>query len=224
MTEPPRAVAARDAAQAPALRAEAAAGAHAPEKGAAMLHAREACRRGRSRGSGGFTLIELLVVMGIILILAGIITSTVFAFQRIMREKAASVDIQTFTMGLAAYKRDLGSYPPADITLVGGSATHGLNEVLYYYLGRKHLKGANFYGPYVTFKTRRLADVDGDGIKEYQDTFGTYYEYAVNPTGGYDIVSPGPDGRLGGTIDAVDGYVPTEDDPFGKDDITKRSE
>ncbi|MHC4248992.1 MAG: type II secretion system protein GspG [Planctomycetota bacterium] len=189
-----------------------------------MLRAGEACRRGRPPRGGGFTLIELLVVMAIMLILAGIITSTVFVFKRMMMERGAGVDIQTFTMGLAAYKRDLGSYPPADITLVGGSATHGLNEAIYYYLGLKHLKGANFYGPYVTFKTNRLRDDDDDGFKEYLDTFGTHYQYAPNSKGGYDIVSPGRDGELGGKIDFVDGYVPDDEDPDGEDDITQRSQ
>jgi len=170
-----------------------------------MVRADDACRRKRRRspGRGGFTLIELMVVMAIMLILAGLITSTIFVFKRIMQRKGAKVDISTFTMGLAAYKRDLGSYPPVDI----GGAQYSANEVLHYYLGRKHLKGANYYGPYVTFKTRRLRDADGDGLLEYPDPFGGYYEYglvtevATGEVLRYEIVSPGYDGEMGGEWD-----------------------
>ena len=137
----------------------------------------------RRHRPGGFTLIELLVVIGIMLLLAGIISSVVFALRRRIRMQAASCDIKSFTMGLAAYRHDLGSYPPADITLVGGTAEYGLNEALVYYLGRRIIKGANLYGPYVNFKASRLRDDDGDGFKEYLDPFGTHYLYALNPSG-----------------------------------------
>ncbi len=166
--------------------------------------------------------------MAILLILSGIIATSVFAFQRMMQKKAAGVDIQTFTMGLAAYKKDFGEYPPCDITLLGGTATaeHGLNETIYYYLGLRHRKGVNFYGPYVTFKRKRLRDDDGDRMMEYLDTFGTHYHYALNPSGGYDIVSPGPDGILGvagEVIDLATGYVVVSEDE-ARDNVTQRSE
>jgi prepilin-type N-terminal cleavage/methylation domain-containing protein len=191
-----------------------------------MVRPGQARLRGpRRRGDGGgFTLIELLVVMAILLILSGIIATTVLAFQRMMRKKAAGVDIKTFTMGLAAYKKDFGEYPPNDITALGATTEYGLNETIYYYLGLRHQKGVNFYGPYVTFKRKRLRDDDHDNFMEYLDTFGTYYEYALNSSGDYDIVSPGPDGQLGGTIDAIDGYEPNDEDPLGIDDVTQRSE
>jgi prepilin-type N-terminal cleavage/methylation domain-containing protein len=184
-----------------------------------MVRAEDACRRerGRSPGRGGFTLIELLVVMGIMLILAGIITSTVFMFKRMMMRKGAEVDISSFTMGLAAYKRDFGAYPPTDTAgwcpgaAIDPPAPNGYwrNEMLYYYLGLKHKKGVNFYGPYVTFKTKRLRDFDGDGFLEYGDPFGGLFEYGLvlDASSGavvrYEIVSPGYDDKLGGSWDAT---------------------
>ncbi len=186
-----------------------------------MVRAEDACsrKRGRSSRRGGFTLIELQVVMGIMMILAGIITSTVFVFKRIMQRKGAEVDISSFTMGLAAYKSDFGSYPPTDPgEWVPGAAIdpsppdgYWRNEMLHYYLGRRHKKGPNLYGPYVTFKTKRLRDDDGDGYFEYTDPFGGLFQYGLvveaNPPFSvvrYEIVSPGYDGSTGGTWD-VDG-------------------
>ena len=190
-----------------------------------MVRAVDALRRGRGRSAGreGFTLIELLVVMAIMLILTGMITSTIFVFKRIMQGKAAATDIRTFTIGLAAYRRDLGSYPPSDLASWIGSEDNYRNEILHYYLGRRHVKGANYYGPYVKFKTKRLRDNDtdspmGDGFQEYSDPFGGLYEYGlVTDADGvavrYEIVAPGPDGRLGGIWDE------SGSDPDGDPDL-----
>ena len=137
-------------------------------------------------------------------------------------ERVAAVDITTFAMGLATYQRDLGAYPPDDITSAGGSAEDGANEVIHYYLGRKHVVGVHFYGPYVTFKVIRLTDEDADGFLEYRDPWGGVYVYAQrtpapneNPPRFFDIASPGPDGVLGGTMVPGTGYVPATT-PAGK--------
>lgn len=188
------------------------------------------------RRRGAFTLIELLVVITIMMILAGTTTAAIFKVRSIMQTKAAKVDIRTITMALAAYQRELGSYPPDDvIPETGWSADpYGLNEVLVYYLGRKHMVGGNVYGPYIEFKTHRLVDRDGDGFDEYLDPFRNHYEYAENRSnttpfaankrnkGSYDIVSPGRDGVLGGSITAADGYLSPGVDAE-KDNITNWS-
>ncbi len=164
----------------------------------------------------GFTLIELLIVLAIVMVLAGLATGTIFALQRKARERAVKIDIQTFTMALAVYHRELGGYPTDDITLLGGTAdpVRGLNEALVYHLSRK-LKGGD-YGPYMEFQKERLDDKDNDGFDEYYDPFGNLYEYAENESdpmrpgrnkGSYDLVSPGRDELLGGIITAADGYV-----------------
>jgi prepilin-type N-terminal cleavage/methylation domain-containing protein len=176
----------------------------------------------------GFTLIELLVVTSIIMLLAGTTTVAIFKVRTIMQAKAAKVDIRTMTMALAAYRRELGRYPPDSIDGVPSWTVdpdcapeehcRASNEALVYYLGRKHVKGANVYGPYMDFKQSRLvnrnaSDETDVAYVEYLDPFGRYYLYAENTPGvgrnkgSYDIVSPGRDGRLGGTMSAASGYT-----------------
>ncbi len=193
----------------------------------------------------GFTLIELLVVTSIIMILAGTMTIAIFKVRTIMQGKAVKVDIRTMTMALAAYQRELGRYPPdsvagngiwsVDADYTNENDARASNEALVYYLGRKHVKGANVYGPYMEFKESRLADRDGNDYEEYLDSFGRYYLYAENKSvqnpngtgegrnvGSYDIVSAGRDGRLGGTMSAAKGYE-VADVPEQRDNITNWS-
>jgi hypothetical protein len=161
---------------------------------------------------------------------------------------------------IAMYRVDHGSYPPDDITLVGGSARHGTNEVLVYYLTRELKVKDKVYPPYLGIRFDRRTDADNDGFPEYRDPWRNLYLYAENasrqplqfvrfrgkrlpagkrgaspeyvdpfdprviivkypqyssltkPTGmnpkSFDLVSPGPDGELGGTISPGTGYVP----------------
>ncbi|MHC4200546.1 MAG: prepilin-type N-terminal cleavage/methylation domain-containing protein [Planctomycetota bacterium] len=198
----------------------------------------------------GFTLIELLVVTSIIMILAGTMTVAIFKVRTIMQSKAAKVDIRTMTMALAAYQRELGRYPPDSITgdvlwsvdadFSNENDARASNEALIYYLGRKHVKGANVYGPYMEFKQSRLVNRNagtetGTEYPEYLDPFGRYYLYAENKSvqnpdgtgkgrnkGSYDIVCAGRDGQLGGTMSATEGYV-TADVEQEKDNISNWS-
>ncbi len=131
-------------------------------------------------------------------------------------------DVQTFRISLDAYYRDLGAYPPDDVESVGGATEYGTNEVIHYYLGRKHLVNENFYGPYASFKESRLTDEDQDGFPEYRDPRGCLYLYVRRedwPQGGasrgYDLVNAGPDGILGGRMVPGKGYVPATS-PEGK--------
>ncbi len=159
---------------------------------------------------------ELLVVMTIIMILSGMLTAAVFTFRKMMAARAAKFDIQTFSMALAAYRRDMGSYPPDDDipTAAGGwDTSYGMNEVLVYYLGRRHVIGDNVYGPYMEFKLKRLVDKDGDGLDEYLDPWRNHYLYAENASAGvghnrrsYDLVCMGLDGVLGCVMNPAVGY------------------
>jgi len=167
-------------------------------------------------GRRAFTLIELLVVMSIILVLTGLLAGGAFALQNMGRVKAAKVDIESIGVGLAAYNRDFGVYPPDTDTRFAGGLV-GSNECLVYYLGRRLRKGLNTYGPYVEFKEAKLQDSNNNGYDEYKDPFTTPYYYAENRSDpsntsthnprGYDLVSAGPDGELGGGMSPSTGYV-----------------
>ena len=166
---------------------------------------------------GAFTLLELLVVITIIAILAGICFGVIQALKERARRGGPATEIHALTSALDMYRRQLGSYPSDDITLVGGSPANGPSEVLVYYLHRRLPKGVNTYGPFMEFKGARLVDSDGDGFPEYCDPYGNPYVYAENasdrPPGGvnrgsFDLASSGPDGQLGGTISPATGYVP----------------
>ena len=99
-----------------------------------------------------------------------------------------------------------------------------MSEVLVHYLARSHSKDGCVYGPYVQIAEAQLADRHDDDFPEYNDPWGNMYLYAENkshekPTGmnpkSFDLVSPGPDGELGGTISPATGYVPATT-PAGK--------
>jgi type II secretory pathway pseudopilin PulG len=170
-----------------------------------------------TRTGNAFTLIELLVVICILMILAGLVFAVARAVYLRSLERGTRADIKALEMGLAQYRRDWGAYPPDDIVLVGGSAPNAMNEALVHHLCRKIIKGASTYGPYVVIDKGRFGDSDVDGYLELRDPYGNLYQYAENashatPTGAspgsYDIVSPGHDGALGGTISPATGYVP----------------
>jgi len=158
-------------------------------------------------------------------IIAGLVTPLLFGSTK-PHGLRARADIKCFTVGLAAYRRDVGAYPPDDITAIGGSAEYGMSEALVHYLGKRLSKGSDFYGPYVHFKTRQLTDKDADGFQEYRDPWGGPWLYArrtpssgtpdgETPPRGYDLASPGRDGDLGGRMVPGKGYGPATT-PEGK--------
>ena len=74
---------------------------------------------------GAFTLLGLLVVVAIIAILAGICFGVIQAIRARAMRAATGVEIDALTSALDMYRRQLGSYPSDDITLVGGSPANG---------------------------------------------------------------------------------------------------
>src|SRR5438270_975570 len=75
------------------------------------------------RAEGAFTIIELLVVISIIIILAGLILSTVGYVQKKGARSRAEAEIAAISAALENYKADNGIYP-RDIT---NSTTDNLN-------------------------------------------------------------------------------------------------
>ncbi|MHC4504601.1 MAG: hypothetical protein ACYTFI_14955 [Planctomycetota bacterium] len=165
----------------------------------------------------------------LVVILIALVTGSVAYILRMPRRKmdyshSARNQIKVFEIAIGRYREDLGAYPPDDITLASGSAENGMSEVLVQYLARPCLKDGCVYGPYMLFEEARLTDQDDDGFQEYRDPWGYLFLYAENashkaPTGmnpkSFDLVSPGPDGELGGSIGPATGYVPATT-PAGK--------
>jgi hypothetical protein len=134
---------------------------------------------------------------------------------------AALAQLSSLARAIEFYRTGLGRYPSDDIVLAGGSAEHGTNEVIHYYL-REHSDGEHIFGPYFGFKEEHLTDADGDGLLEYRDPWDGVYVYAHRtpapneiPPRFFDIASPGPDGKLGGRMVPGKGYVPATT-PAGK--------
>ena len=125
----------------------------------------------------GFTLIELLLVLVILGILAAIVVPKFSGRTEQARVTAAQSQIATFGTALDAFEVDTGVYP---------KGRNGLNELIVQPRDAK-----NWRGPYLKGEIPK-------------DPWGNDYIYEFpgkhNP-GSYDLLSPGPDGRVGGDDD-----------------------
>jgi|SRR5437870_5077367 len=157
----------------------------------------------RAAGAFAFTIIELLVVISIIIILAGLILSTVGYVQKKGARSRAEAEIAAISAALESYKADNGIYPrdatktdqvdpaasPIPITatqflyeqLSGNSATN-----------LQPISGAKSYfafKPQMLFGTK---DSNGNltSVSYIRDPFGNSYGYstlkASGGTGGYN--------------------------------------
>lgn len=203
------------------------------------------------RSRGGFTLIELLVVVAIISILATLGVGAALRVRKNVKMKTVRLEITSIEMALAAYKKEFRRYPPDRFpseTATALSAMDGgdedYSETLVYYLGSTLEVTQEFgilttKGPYIEFKGN-LLDNDGDGLKGIENPYGGWIMYAENASSNigkeesefvgkkpksFDIVSSGPDGILGGSLEVVeDDLVYTPDNSeHAEDDITNWS-
>ena len=86
-----------------------------PEPGVGQA---SACHAPARRSPRGFTLVELLVVIGIIGLLAGLLTPAVMRALASSRNAAIKAEIDMLHMAIMNYKSDYGSFPPCyDATL-----------------------------------------------------------------------------------------------------------
>jgi general secretion pathway protein G len=126
----------------------------------------------------GFTLVELLLVLTILAILAGIVLPKLSGRTEQARVTAAKADIATFATALGAFEVDNGFYP---------KGKSGLQALV-----QKPRDAQNWHGPYL------------DKSNVPMDPWNHSYVYECpgkhNPSG-YDIMSMGPDGRIGGDDD-----------------------
>lgn len=134
-------------------------------------------RAGRSPRRA-FTLIELLLVLTILGILAAIVVPKIAGRTEQAREQAAKTQISTFGTALDAFEVDNGFYPKGN---------GGLQALLI-----QPRDARNWHGPYLK----------ADALPK--DPWGNDYQYVCpgrhNPTS-YDLMSMGPDGKVGGGDD-----------------------
>lgn len=134
------------------------------------------------RHSRGFTLLELLVVVLIIGLLTGIVGPRFLAQINRSEATTARAQIDALSKAVAAYRIDMGRYPPNE---------QGLRALV---------DGANdprWRGPYMSGDVRSAIP---------PDPWGTPYQYRSPGSHGreFDIVSLGRDRAAGGSGDDAD--------------------
>lgn len=125
-----------------------------------------------------FTLVELILVMTILAILAGIVIPKMTGRTEQARITRAKTEIANMSTALGAYEVDTGGYP---------KGRSGLQALL-----QKQGSVQNWHGPYLETAAIPL------------DPWNNAYIYECpgkhNPAG-FDLMSMGPDGRVGGDDD-----------------------
>jgi general secretion pathway protein G len=131
----------------------------------------------------GFTLIEILVVIVVIAILATLVAPNVFRHVGAAKDATARSQIEMLGAALDAYRLDNGMYPSTEQGL-GALQVQPVTEPM----------PTNWRGPYLRKEVPN-------------DPWGRPYVYRspgeVNPTG-YDLLSLGADGKLGGEGEDAD--------------------
>lgn len=139
-------------------------------------------RRLRSGSRRGFTLIEILVVIVVIAILATLVAPNVFQHVGAAKDATARSQIEMIGAGLDSYRLHNGSYPTSEQGLAALWEVPTIDPP------------ANWRGPYL----RKPVPLD---------PWGNPYVYIspgeVNPNG-YDLISLGADGKLGGEGENAD--------------------
>ncbi len=146
--------------------------------------------------TGAFTLIELLVVIAIIIVLAGLILSTVGYAQKKGARSRAETEIAAMSAACESYKADNGIYPNSadtnglDPKTNGNPSTYSLASFyLYTQLSGDSTGNRSPTGKsYMEFKPKMLLPAGGTGtVTAIADPFGNSYGYstaqAANPGG-----------------------------------------
>lgn len=134
-------------------------------------------RNGRAGSRGGFTLIELLLVLVILGILAAIVVPKFSGRTEQARRTAATTQIATFGTALDSFEIDTGHYP---------KGKNGLFDLV-----QQPRDAQNWNGPYLKNEIPK-------------DPWGNDYIYEFpgkRNSSSYDLMSMGPDGRVGGDDD-----------------------
>ncbi len=180
--------------------------------------------RTRSRKAGAFTLVELLVVIGILAVLASLITGvTVYVMDKANREQTLS-NQQVIINAVDRYYEIMGSYPPDDtvgnnvdkiiLATIPTDPNEASGFILLHFLAfptdsietdelsarlQARMAKINKSSAAVLLELPEDA-MDPAGFK---DAYGNYMSYDM--TGGLGgtpvVISPGPDGKFSAVAD-----------------------
>jgi type II secretory pathway pseudopilin PulG len=158
------------------------------------------------RHYGAFTLIELIVVVGIIVVLTGLILSTVGYVRKKSAFARAQTEIAAMSAACENYKTDSGVYPTDPLTTeqldarvsVDPSTYQGASLYLYEKLSGDSIGNRTLTGKsYMVFKPNMLFPADqSQNVLYIKDAFGNSYGYSTIQSA---------------TQDTAKGYNPTFD-------------
>src|SRR5260370_5663140 len=145
-------------------------------------------RHSSFRAEGAFTIIELLVVITIIVILAGLILSTIGYVQKKGARARAEAEIAAMSAALESYRADNGIYPfdanTNSLTATNTDSTtySAASLTLYKALsGDPDADRVADQKSYFTFKPNMLAPAGGAGnVTAIRDPFGNSYGYSTS--------------------------------------------
>lgn len=127
----------------------------------------------RAGSDGGYTLTEMLVVIGIIGLIAAVLTPALIGQLGRARAKAAQLQLETVSAEVEMFQADVGRYP---------TQAEGLGALITEPIGAE-----GWTGPYMR------------DAKALKDPWGRSFRYSVGADGlGYLITSLGADGKEGG--------------------------
>ncbi|MCI0434945.1 MAG: type II secretion system major pseudopilin GspG [Gemmatimonadetes bacterium] len=144
---------------------------------------RDATVAARRRSRAGFTLIEILVVIAVIALLAALVAPNVFQHVGTARDAVARSQIEMLGAALDAYRLDNGRYPTTD---------QGLQSL--YTEPTIEPRPTNWRGPYL----RKQVPMD-----PWNHPYVYVSPGALNPRG-FDLISLGADGQVGGLGEDAD--------------------
>lgn len=136
-----------------------------------------------SRLRGGFTLIEILVVIAVISVLAALVAPNVFRHVGTAKDAAARSQIEMLGAALDAYRLDNGRYPTTD---------QGLDAL--WQAPMVEPRPNNWRGPYLRKAVPR----------DPWDNPYVYQSPGEMNVQGFDLLSYGADGQLGGEGEDAD--------------------
>jgi len=160
------------------------------------------CRSHSSFASRAFTLIELVVVFGLIIVLSGLVLSTVGYARKKGARARAEAEIAAIAAACENYKADNSVYPTdsstteqLDPTANGNPKNAAYSQASFYLYTKLSGDSTGNRSPtgksYLVFKANMLLPAGGTGtVTAIADPFGYSYGYstrmAANGSGGYN--------------------------------------